>query len=97
MGRRKQSTDQTEQEDPKSTVQILTVSANQPTMGLLKQLAGLRLDAIPSHRDRGSTPFGDQRHHPGTRESDLTTDSVEPGSGGGGQPLISPDQSTALH
>ena len=37
-------------------------------MSLLKQFLGLRLDAIPSHRDRGSTPFGEQRHHPGTRE-----------------------------
>ena len=43
--------------------------AIKPMTGPLKQLADLRLDAIPSHRvDRGSTPFGDQRHHPSTCE-----------------------------
>jgi hypothetical protein len=67
MGK-KQNTDQNEQKDPKPTAQNLWAPASQPTMGLSKQLAGLRLDAIPSHRDRGSTPFGDQRHHPSTRE-----------------------------
>lgn len=46
----------------------LRIPASQPTVNLLKQLAGLRLDAIPCHRDRGSTAFGDQRHHPGSRE-----------------------------
>lgn len=44
--------------------------------------------------NRGSTSLGDQRHHPGTEV--LATDSVEPGGGGESQPLISPDQSTAL-
>jgi len=53
---------------PQRIASDLTAQASQLTMGFVKQLAGLRLDAIPCHRDRGSTAFSDDRDHPSPRE-----------------------------
>lgn len=60
MGCKRNKTVTTKNKNSPSREQNLTKPMNQPTMGLLKQLADFRLEAIPCHRDRGGTPLGDQ-------------------------------------
>lgn len=64
----KASIDQNDNPRHRNGLYNLAAQASQPTPEYLRQLAGLRLDAIPCRRDRGNASSGYQRHHPSPRE-----------------------------